>query len=565
MAVIIENRFIENTEFTNNTFEPDIGIVSGSIVVNFIDGGNGRYRFDITVKDNNNVIVITQTLTGRTAGSDGGIITIPFFDSFQMGNDIPPFVTINAKMTLINPNAPDVLILNVTSEEIPFTGTTTEEPDPKPDMVDLVVVPKSFTNSRLEFEIRATKTNSFPFEFDNRDLKFIIQIRDLSNTILQLGEIPFQFGSNPTFIKNNILTRAYPDEIKLEVFTQTLERAFISNKVTLNLQVEALPGECPIGTHLENGVCVSDEPPVLSSTDFLVSFSNEQPTKFYTLSNEELILLKADVAQCASITDETPSNSVSMGLAFVQNDIIMICQGTEPPLPDPLNVCFTLLYRDNTEDTYSLTSSEFDDLVANPVSTGICSPVIKNISDCSTPSSTLGTVRADIFNKVAICLETPPEDDIKLGMVLQSPTGFRIENNRLIGQIGFIATESFNEFWFGKDITSITQIKDKFGAVIQMKENRLNFTQTERDELINIDSSASDQTDLIVEFFVIVSLADLRRFAESIQLTVTQEGQTEPTNGNGGLKFGSGGVLSKITGGFFGLLALCLLTEKGRK
>ena len=95
-----------------------------------------------------------------------------------------------------------------------------------------------------------------------------------------------------------------------------------------------------------------------------------------------------------------------------------------------------------------MTDAEFEDLIANPVSTGICAPVLKNLSDCLTPSSGLGVVRTSIFNKVAICLDKPPENEVKLGMVIQSPTGFRIEDNRLKGQIAYVATESFNPFPF---------------------------------------------------------------------------------------------------------------------
>ena len=192
--------------------------------------------------------------------------------------------------------------------------------------------------------------------------------------------------------------------------------------------------------------------------------------------------------------------------------------------------------------------------------------MIKNVSNCSDPSITF----QEALIIVVQLFEALPDDDVKLGMVEIVPRqNFIIKDNKILGDVDIFVTSTFNPFWFGKDLLLVAQFKDENGVPFGMDEvktNRLNFTETERDERITIDIDAGNRTRFTIELFVTPSLTDVRNFTPPARFLVTLGGQEPPTDGNGGgLKFGSGGVLSKVVGGFFGLLTLCLLTPQGRK
>jgi len=98
---------------------------------------------------------------------------------------------------------------------------------------------------------------------------------------------------------------------------------------------------------------------------------------------------------------------------------------------------------------------------------------------------------------------TPTVDDsIKTGMVTQQVINFNIINGRAVGSIKFVATNSFNPYYYGKDIINLVQFKTPNGVTLLVKQNRLRFTQTERDEIINYDESVQENTRITVESFV---------------------------------------------------------------
>jgi len=83
-----------------------------------------------------------------------------------------------------------------------------------------------------------------------------------------------------------------------------------------------------------------------------------------------------------------------------------------------------------------------------------------------------------------------------------SPGVFNLENNRVTGEMLFIAQSDFGSDFYNKPINSITQIKSLDGVnLISPKFNTLNFTETERDERIQINETAGGQTSVIVELF----------------------------------------------------------------
>jgi len=83
-----------------------------------------------------------------------------------------------------------------------------------------------------------------------------------------------------------------------------------------------------------------------------------------------------------------------------------------------------------------------------------------------------------------------------------SPGVFNLENNRITGEILFIAQSNFGSDFYNQPINSITQIKSLDGNILTSpKFNTLNFTETERDERIQINEGAGGLTSVIVELF----------------------------------------------------------------
>ena len=89
-------------------------------------------------------------------------------------------------------------------------------------------------------------------------------------------------------------------------------------------------------------------------------------------------------------------------------------------------------------------------------------------------------------------------------MVAQQVINFNIIDGRAIGSIRFIATSNFNPYYFNKEIINLVQFKTPNGVNIlpQIKQNRLRFTQTERDEIINFDEDMKGNNRATVESFV---------------------------------------------------------------
>ena len=97
-----------------------------------------------------------------------------------------------------------------------------------------------------------------------------------------------------------------------------------------------------------------------------------------------------------------------------------------------------------------------------------------------------------------------PEQDLAINdnMVTQQVINFNIINGRAVGSIKFVATNNFNPYYYNKEIINLVQFKTPNGVTLLVKENRLRFTETERDEIINYDESVQENTRITVESFV---------------------------------------------------------------
>jgi len=139
-----------------------------------------------------------------------------------------------------------------------------------------------------------------------------------------------------------------------------------------------------------------------------------------------------------------------------------------------------------------------------------------------------------------------PEQDVVItdNMVMQQVINFNIINGRAVGSIKFQATNNFNPYYYNKNIVNIIQIKDPNGIVLLTKENRLNFTETERDEVINYDEDVKQNTRATIESFVWSSATQPTAFSKKFTIQISETEPPKPTTSG----FMSAGVAGAIAG-----------------
>jgi hypothetical protein len=143
---------------------------------------------------------------------------------------------------------------------------------------------------------------------------------------------------------------------------------------------------------------------------------------------------------------------------------------------------------------------------------------------------------------------TPPVDDsINTNMVTQQVINFNIVNGRAVGSIKFVATNNFNPYYYGKPIFNIVQFKDPNGAKIItfVKENRLNFTETERDEVISYDEDMQGNTRATVESFVWSSPTTPSAFSNMFSIEISEAEPPKPI-ASGFMGAGAAGAIAGL-------------------
>ena len=143
-------------------------------------------------------------------------------------------------------------------------------------------------------------------------------------------------------------------------------------------------------------------------------------------------------------------------------------------------------------------------------------------------------------------------------MISQSIGAFQIKDDRIQGEISYFANKSFDSFFYNKKIVSFVQFKNELGVVLGIKENNLNFTETERDERIQINELSHGLKKLNLEFFVMLPDGE-GSFTDVKTLTVTEQISTDVKTSIPDDKF-----MKALKGLFTGTLALSLFTS-GRK
>ena len=129
---------------------------------------------------------------------------------------------------------------------------------------------------------------------------------------------------------------------------------------------------------------------------------------------------------------------------------------------------------------------------------------LKTPSDIITEPAPV-TVTEPILPEISILPQVYAEPEVintqvTTNMIRQELVNFTIINNRIQGSIKFTATNSFNPYYFNKEITNYLQLKSN-DKIIHIKQNRLRFTETERDEVINFDEYAFNLDSINVESY----------------------------------------------------------------
>jgi len=152
----------------------------------------------------------------------------------------------------------------------------------------------------------------------------------------------------------------------------------------------------------------------------------------------------------------------------------------------------------------------------------------------------------EVSAEMEIIQPTTINNAVTTNMIRQELINFSIKNNRVTGSIKFIATDSFNPYYYNKEIINYLQLKSD-DKTIHIKPNRLRFTETERDETINFNESAYDLNTINAESYVWTSQDSA--MSNILQFTI-QEGK--PTT----VMPGTNGVLGAGVIGIIGILML---------
>jgi len=151
-----------------------------------------------------------------------------------------------------------------------------------------------------------------------------------------------------------------------------------------------------------------------------------------------------------------------------------------------------------------------------------------------------------------------PDSSITDNMVTQQVINFNIVNGRAVGSIKFVATNNFNPYYYGHNIVNIIQFKDPNGANIltYVKENRLNFTETERDEVISYDEDMKGNTRATVESFVWSSAIAPTPFSKKYSIEISEAEPPKPIT--------SGFMGAGVAGAIAGLILIGFIADHKR-
>ena len=169
------------------------------------------------------------------------------------------------------------------------------------------------------------------------------------------------------------------------------------------------------------------------------------------------------------------------------------------------------------------------------------------------------------------------DTSINTNMVSQSIGAFKLQNGKVTGDIIYIAESAFNPYYYNKPVTSVVHIKDQSGRTLKLKPNNLNFTETQRDETININEGVGDNVKAVkIEFLVWKGINEPIAFSVKKTTPIVDTevfpdpcpiGQHRDFNNNcvdDDIEEGTTSLLGKVLGVTALIGTLALLGSKGR-
>lgn len=205
---------------------------------------------------------------------------------------------------------------------------------------------------------------------------------------------------------------------------------------------------------------------------------------------------------------------------------------------NPPNTFFTINYIDGSVSSQIVSNDDFI-IISNIQNDNF---FVSNVNlTIESPTKTLQQVLDDIQSHEPT---PPPDETITTDMISQSIGFFKLKDNRILGEILYIAESKFNPFFYNKELVSIVVIRNENGDQLTIKPNSLFFTETERDERIFIDESAFDLKKVIIDFFVWDSLNNQKPFTLKKSITLEEGKPPDPV-----LDEGDNDLLTKIAVG----------------
>jgi len=301
------------------------------------------------------------------------------------------------------------------------------------------------------------------------------------------------------------------------------------------------------------------EPEILLSAHFKISFTNSNidgfsssiPIDDYQSLNNFMNDNYKNIVKLTLIDSST--NQPISTLNEVLNNIKDLLTVVEPIL---LSAHFKISFTNPNIDGF-LSSIPIDDYQSlnNFMNDNYENIVKLTLIDSSTnqPISTLNEVLNNIKD-----LLTVVEPIITDNMVTQQVINFNIVNGRAIGSIKFVATNNFNSYYYGKNIVNVVNFKEPNGATILtlVKENRLNFTETERTELIHYDEDMQGNTRATVESFVWLNQQHRVPFSKMFGIEISEAEPPKPIT--------SGFMGAGVAGAIAGLILIGFIADHKR-
>jgi len=489
---------------------------------------------------------VTRLLTIlKTLFDQDGTLSVSIFDS-QSLNTLPDstmtaqvFMWLRGTQTPISPNVQTTLNLAV---EQPPT-----EPEPTVSMVSITPINFRIENNRLLGDIDYRALSAFDSFWFNKRLASIIQLTDTStNQIIHLKKNDIIFNVGELLEQINVNESAFGrTSLEVEIFVWVDEndsRAFsppsvlIANEVAPQdpIPISNMISQVILDPVLQDGTLTGRVNLTTTNTfdSFFFNKTQKHVLQIKSLDGAAIDTVETDVIFTAqNQLREIPidvsgmgNNSIiiesfvwdSQNLTFSQ--IASVQVDVTPTLPSELpNESFAILFFDGSKQSFILEDSQFILLQNQPTDTDWS---IVDIADTQTTINATFTQVIDVINTK---LATRINDTVGNTMVTQVPVNFEIRNDRVIGTIDFTANSNFNSFWFGKILTSFVQIKNPTtGIIFVLKQNDLNFTDSERTESIIIDEFADGLESVDIEFFVWISLTDPRAFSDIVSLVASE-------------------------------------------